>query len=226
MMPRHASCRRRGFTLMELVLVLGIVATLSLSLYGAMNAGFKARENAMRQMRGVSAAIVAMDLIEQDLQSVLPPKTTLTGPFVGLAMGSPGREADSVDLYTIGRDAGNVNSVLAEGFRRVQILTKTDGQSNLLVRRVTRNVLAQTVPEPEEEILARDVLALSITYYDGVSWYQEWDSTLQNNALPMAVQITLRLANPTKQDPDQVYTITRLVPLPCASDAISMEPIS
>lgn len=217
--PVHRGPRNRAFTLMELVLVLGIVATLSLSLYAAMNAGFKARESALRQMSGVNSATVAMDLIEQDLQSVLAPSssttTALAGPFVGLAMGSPGLEADSLDLYTIGRDSGATNSPLSEGFRRVQLLSKTDGRSNLLVRRVTRNVLAQTVPEPEEEVLAKDVVALSFTYYDGLSWYEEWDSTLQENAMPLAVRVTLSLANPTKQNPGQTYTITRLIPLPC-----------
>ncbi len=207
--------RSAAFTLLELILTLSLIAMLSLSMYGALNAAFKARASGMRQMAGIGPATIAMDFIEQDLQSVLAPQGTLAGPFVGYAMGSPGREGDSLDFYSIGRDFGANDSPLAEGFRRVQLGIKADAQTNLLVRRVTRNVLAQSVPEPDEEVIAKDILALSITYYDGTSWYEEWDSTLQEDAMPLAVQITVRVADPAPQQPDRTYALTRLISLPC-----------
>ena len=206
--------KRSGFTLLELVLSMSIAAMMALALYSAMYAGFKARTSAQMQMRDIRSATVALDLIEQDLQSILPPGGTLAGPMVGYAMGSPGREANSLDFYCLGRDRG-ANDVFSNGFRRVQFVLRTDGTSPVLVRKVTRNLLAPVVAEPVEEILATDVVAFSVRFFDGTTWQDEWDSTLQSDALPTAIEVTIRKA-PDRHTAATAYSVTRLVRLPCA----------
>ncbi len=206
--------RHNGFTLLELLLSMAIAAMMALALYSAMYSGFKARTSAQVQMRDIRAAAVALDLIEQDLQSILPPTGTLAGPMVGYAMGTPGREADSIDFYCIGRDRGAVDP-FSEGFRRVQLVLRTDGVQPVLVRRVTRNLLAPVAAQPTDEVLATDLIGFSVRFFDGSLWHDEWDSTLQSDALPVAIEVTIR-KTADRDVNAQAYSVTRLVRLPCA----------
>ncbi|MCP4454420.1 MAG: hypothetical protein GY809_23435 [Planctomycetes bacterium] len=62
-----------------------------------------------------------------------------------------------------------------------------------LVRYVTDNLQTEDEQEPVEEVLCRNVRALNFRYYDGLRWYEDWDSTEQLDALPMAVEVTLEM---------------------------------
>lgn len=213
---------RRGFTLLELILATAIASMMALTLYAAMSSGFKTRGSALAQMRNVQSATIALDLIEQDLQSVLPASGTLSGPMLGYAMGTPGHEADSLDFYCLGRDR-TIDSPLSEGFRRVQLVLRTDTPVPTLVRRVRRNLLAPVLPDAAEETLATDVVGFSVRYYDGLGWYSEWDSVLQDNALPVAVEVTIRVNDQRVKDLTEPYSVTRLIHLPCAVPADNTE---
>lgn len=209
---------RRGFTLLELLLASAISALMALVIYSAMVTGFKARTTAGAQMSDIRSIAIVMDIIAKDFESILPPTGTLSGPMVGYAMGTPGLEADSVEFYSLGRDRAAV-SELSEGFRHVEFVLKTDGQTPTLVRRVTRNLLAPAVPEPDEEVLSTEITGFSVRFFDGASWYTEWDSTLREDSLPIAVEITLRKPAARESQRTAPYSITRIVPLSCAAPA-------
>jgi type II secretion system protein J len=212
--PRRAP--RRGFTLLELSLAAAIVAMIGLTLYASMAIGFRARGSAYNQVRAMREAAIVLDVVQQDLQSIPPPGGTLSGTFIGYAMGTSGAEADSLEFHTIGRDADAPETPVGEGIRRIELLLRTDVDPPVLVRRVQRNLLAPTEEEPPEEILARGVRAFSVRYYDGYGWAEEWDSTLQDDALPQAVELTIELDQPRPNDPEKRYRVTQVIPLPCA----------
>ena len=85
------------------------------------------------------------------------------------------------------------------GVRRVTflVLPADDGTGgSVLVRRVQRNLLATTDPEPEDEVVCRIVTEFTIRYFDGSQWGEDWDSTEFNNALPMAAEVSLAVNPP------------------------------
>ena len=239
---------RRAFTLLEMILSIAMVAMLSGALYMSLNVAFKARDSAHAAVTPMRQATVAMDLIRQDLESVPPPApapadadttTTLTlslhGPFYGAlnAVGTGGTPTSLMDFHSLGRDtvlppaAQAVPNPFSEGVRRVEFAVRTDLQPQgppVLVRRVTRNLLAQTQQEPEEEVLCRGVRGFYVRYYDGVDWLEQWDSTTMGDVLPMAVEITLEMDKSPGQSQSpwltasqsEPYRITRVFPLPCA----------
>lgn len=240
--PHHHRRRaaRGGFTLLELIVASAIAATIALTVYTAMAAAFKARNSANRQMIGPRQAAVALDIIEQDLQSATRAGGTLYGAFYGYALGSPGAETDSLSFITLGRDdamtrvATNVEDPLADGPRRVEIALRADATgAPVIMRRVQRNLLTQTTITTEDETIAAHVRALSIRYFDGSGWSEEWDSSQRtDSAIPQAVQITIELAtHAATVDPSAlqgvppVYRATRIVPLAVAappSDSTSL----
>jgi len=209
--------RHRGFTLLELALAAAMVAIIGLTLYAALSIGFRARGSANNQVRAMREAAIALDVVQQDLQSIPPPGGTLTGTFIGYAMGTSGAAADSLTFHAIGRDTDAGDNVFGEGVRRIELALRTDVTPQLLVRRVQRNLLSSVEEEPAEEVLARGVRAFSVRYYDGYGWLDEWDSTLQDNALPQAVELTIELDQPRPNAPDKSYRVTQVIPLPCAT---------
>lgn len=218
MRDRFAQPRRsRGFSLLELLLAMSMVAMLALAMYQAMRVTTVARRSAFAAVDGTRAGVIAADLVRQDFESIPPPTGILASEFVGLHLtGNSGGDADGVQFSTFGRDVNRPDSPFADGLRRVEFQLQTDVEPPALIRRVTRNLLPTAEAEVEEEVLCRNVRSFSLRYFDGLSWQESWDSTTVENMLPTAVAITLEVAdarNPASDSPGR--TITRIVPLAC-----------
>ncbi|MGA2500358.1 MAG: type II secretion system protein GspJ [Tepidisphaeraceae bacterium] len=216
----------RGFSLLELTIAMAMVAMLALTLYTSMRVAIQARRSASASVASVRAATIAMDLVCSDLQSVLAPKGNYAGPFTGTRQSGTGSDADTLDFFSIGRDGDTaaLDKPWSEGIREVTLLLNTDANPPNLVRRVTRNLQPKVQTDPDEEILCRGVRSLSIRYYDGTDWQEDWDSTGVGDILPVAVAITIELSDPnttTPQTPNPANRITRIIPLACAPPSTS-----
>lgn len=206
--------RQSGFTLLELLVAMSMVAVLSLSLYASLRIAFKAKESALRGIGPVRASGLAMDLVRQDLESALPPTGLLAGAFLGDVDGGN----SFVEFYASGEGL-NVEDFTGQGsVRKVElgVTALPDGRNNVLVRRLTTNLLAPQVIEPEEEILCRGVRLFTLRYWDGLDWIDTWDSTTLGDVLPGAVEVTLEIAwPPDSTDPEKTYRTTRIFTLAC-----------
>jgi hypothetical protein len=75
--------------------------------------------------------------------------------------------------------------------------------------------MAQVEPEPTDEIICRDVVSFVLSYYDGMTWQNTWDSTStggQSGYLPVAVQATIELRG---QDGNAGQRISQTMLVPC-----------
>jgi prepilin-type N-terminal cleavage/methylation domain-containing protein len=228
---RNRRRRQSGFTLLELILALGMVAMLTLTLYMGLTVTVRAKERAFAAVAPVRTALLAADLVRQDLESVLPCKQLLAGPFIGTSQNG----ADILDFYCLGSDVGWHAAPVAEqgltpaqggdvpwseGPRHVVLYLDTSSQPPSLVRSVTRNLLAPTVPPPDDEVLCRNVRSFTVRYYDGTDWQDSWDSTTLGDILPQAVELTFEAVIDDQPKPGQqpvVYKVTRVFPLACAT---------
>lgn len=209
----------RGFTLLEVTVALAMAAMLALSMYGSMSVCMKARRSAVAVVQPVRAATIAMELICQDLESILSPTGILSGAFLGTRqMGATG-DADYLDFYAVGSDE---DQFMPEGIHHIVLGLKTDVTPQILVRQVNRNLLPRAEEPPEEEILCRQVRSLSLRYFDGASWLEEWDSTAYGDVLPMAVMVQIELEDGTTPSTEMTANrIMRIIPLACAKPAES-----
>ena len=137
--------------------------------------------------------------LRRDLQGAMPPSAdgTLSGDFKVGGVASTGlNQPVDIELYTTTgalRDEepwGEVQRVTYE------LKTSADrlapGQD--LIRSVTRNLLATTTPQPEDQFLMNGVQSIQFSCFDGTGWYDTWDSTVTTN-LPMAVRVRITRAN-------------------------------
>jgi prepilin-type N-terminal cleavage/methylation domain-containing protein len=129
------------------------------------------------------------------------------GPVVDLTMGSEGDEIPP--LYHV---------PFSEGVKQVTLSLSVDHNGNpALIRQVVSNLLA---PEPvmEEQILCRNVVSCGFYFWDGLTWLEEWDSTLTNNNLPLAVRMELVVEDLNAGPNDRgTYYIKRTIPLVCST---------
>lgn len=185
---------------MELLVAMSLMVVASACLYSSLYTGFRAREQAEKVLVPLQAAQIALDMIKQDLKgAVVGPDedpNILAGPFYG----EDDRTGSNVDTdvvtffsnhHEINGDEERITGGI--GLIEFSLIEPVNEDTYVLVRNVTDNIQAEDEQEPVEEVICRHVRALNFRYYDGLRWYEEWDSTEQLDALPMAVEVTLEM---------------------------------
>lgn len=229
-----------GFTLLELLVALSMTAIVAGSLYSSLRIAFRARTTAEAAVEPVRTAGLTMGILRADIESALPAGGTLAGPFVGVDLtGEGGQPADALEFFAVG-DPGDavapsnqaaagagagaaMNTGLPPGAgeaRKVQIAVipyqRGGVAEQVLVRRVTSNILSNVTPEPYEEVLCRGVRAVNVRYFDGLMWMDSWDSTLLDNNIPLAVELTIELERVGPDGQLKVMRFPRLFLLSCS----------
>jgi hypothetical protein len=86
-----------------------------------------------------------------------------------------------------------------------------------LVRSITRNLLAPTTPDVEDQLMMSGVQSVEFSCFDGLQWSDTWDTTgltSVNTNLPVAV----RVRHPTGGDSNKnAQPIEILVPVDAQS---------
>jgi prepilin-type N-terminal cleavage/methylation domain-containing protein len=224
---RNNSIRRsRGFTLLEVVVALGMVAVVAVSLYTSLHIAFAAQASADAALDPSRTAALAIDFIQNDFQNAKAPNST--GDTYNTVEVSPAMQSQYSSITTTtgattnvlagnfeglqaqddrGREADDVvffttaasdQHIDANGeIRQVEYAVQRSASGDYqLVRRVSRNLLSEQQVTPDEEVLCRGVSSFSIQYSTGYEWEDTWDSTQEDSQLPAAVQITLALDRP------------------------------
>lgn len=227
--PPSAIRRLSGFTLLELVLAMALVSLVAITLFASVRIAFKARQGAEEAIEPSRTASLAMEFLRMDLESAQPPRETLIGPFVGYdSTDARGRGADGVGFFSTA--AGPRQEFGSGEIKRVELgvelLPNTVGGTEQygLVRRVTSNLLAPQLPEPDVEVLCRGVGAFEVEYYDPLTgWVASWDSSQYEDSLPSAVRVTLELDRVTGGAADDGERLpvrfSRVFRIPCAGSS-------
>jgi prepilin-type N-terminal cleavage/methylation domain-containing protein len=213
---RLSATDRSGFTLLELLIALGMVAILAGSLYASLQVAFRAKKSAEASIVESRTVDLAMEFLRTAIQNAVPPNGVLAGNFVSDA-GSDNRGDPATDL-TFFSTVESPQHVDANGeIKQVELTIDTPdgnggsgGKDFCLVQKITRNLLAPTTPNPDEEVICRGVSNFTCRYFDGQNWQDTWDSTQENNILPLAVEVTLQLENNPKQ-------FVRVFPIGCST---------
>lgn len=213
-----------GFTLLEMLIAMTMMTIIAASLYTSMSIGFRARESAERAVEKGRSAQIAIELVKNMLASSMVPNGILAGEFEGEdEQDGEGYDADTLSFYTA--DYNAVEDELASDIEKVEIEISTRDETNeqVLVRKVTTNLLSPKTLDPDEEVLCGGVRSLNLRYYNGTDWEDEWDSSDNDNTLPEAVEITIlledtdsRLYENNDGDDEEIYEYTETIILPCS----------
>ena len=226
MLPRNSISTTRtpsGFTLLELLVAMAMVAILAVSLFASIQITFKAQKRADAAVEPGRTAQLALEMIGQDLTDSMPPGTQLSGNFEGTTGSDDrGHEADDIDFYATTESPQHVDANGEIKNIEITVITPQNSTDHVLVRRVTRNLLSlNSTATPDPEFICGHVNSFTVQYFNGTDWETTWDSTAEDNTLPVAIQVTLNIDRDDAAVAGgvQTYSYTRVYPIPCSTAA-------
>lgn len=234
--------RAIGFTLIELILAVGIFAIVMVAINTAFFAALRLRQRSAESLEQALPLDHALTVLRRDLLNAVPPGGVLSGDFRSgnggaSGGGSSSKSANSsasrglgtaqyggLDFFTTTGtmsdgvpwgDIQEVNYQLQDPADRLH----TYGRD--LVRTVTRNLLATSSQAADVQRLTGNIEDLAFSYYDGSQWRDYWDSTTGDTNLPQAVRVSIRVASSNGPSPASAQPLQMLVLLHSQSIAIT-----
>ena len=205
-----------AFTLMEVMLALAVSAIVLAAIGGVFYSAVRLRERTTATLDEAAPLHQALTLLRRDLQGAMPPGGTMTGDFKSGLAGSGMAQGIGLQFFTstgvLNDNApwGDMQEVTYE-LREPAQRTKTGGKD--LVRGVSRNLLATTEQEWDEQWLMGNVQSLEFACYDGADWRDSWDTSMGNTNLPSAVRVRILLAGDNTANVRNVQPFEMIVPL-------------
>lgn len=211
---------RRGFTVLELI-VAGAIAVLILSAITlALSQLGRSRNVTLARLESSMRARAALESIRRDVASVIRDsdllrcRVLLTDGSVVTPFGVADRDElllFSARLLSTRQAAFSGEGIEYETHYRVE----DDDAGSVLWQR--RDFMPDGYPDAGGVAvpLVEGVLGLRVEAYDGVAWFEEWDSDL--DGLPWALRITVtalpETASDSEGDPRGLVTLRTLVPI-------------
>lgn len=177
----------RGFTLVEILLAVALVATMATLVFGSLSATTNVMD-AVRANVATEQTLRSMLQVMADELSVgfAQPQT----PWMGVNAQLDGQPADSIAFLSMGQYRGADQT---RGTEVVRIVYTREGDK--LVRFVRNNLYGQTDESIEQLVLATKVKAFNVRYHDGTAplWLDEWDGRARQNRTPSALLLELTM---------------------------------
>jgi len=189
----------RAFTLIELILAVGISSIVLIAVNAVFFTAMRLRESTTRALDESLPVQQAVEILRRDLAGAMTPSANgiLSGDFKVGGVSSVGlAQPADIELYTTtgvlreNEPWGEVQKVTYELQPPANNLTR--GKD--LIRSVTRNLLSTVTPQPENQWMMGGIESVAFSCFDGTNWYDTWDSTFTTN-LPIAVRVRIFPAN-------------------------------
>jgi prepilin-type N-terminal cleavage/methylation domain-containing protein len=231
---RRASCS--GVTLLELLVAVAILATLSGVLYGTFSRALAARAYAVASGDRFTRARAAIDWLEGDLAGSFSAGLYPSGAKRFLSAGradEPTLGATALLDVTTSSARGTVSLVgpdieIGEELPRpsgdqIRVLYHLEPAPEQgqragmrgydLVRYEHRPPADSELEEATRAVIAYGIASIEMRFSDGTTWFEQWDSAgaggAQRGAAPALVELRVRLAD--AEDPLELVSAVRVV---------------
>jgi general secretion pathway protein J len=198
------NARRRGFTLLELLVAISILAMVSVLIYGAFSSMRRTKEGLERIQDRYREGRIAMQRVTRELSSAylslhlpIDPSLLVVATAFIAERGNPADRVDFNSFANLRRDRDAHESDQAE----ISYFgsSNPDGSGTTdLVRRISTRLDLEQKRGGRVEVLATDIDLFELEYLDAQTglWTETWDSTQavgQPGRLPYQVRVTLIL---------------------------------
>lgn len=180
-----ATSSNRGFTLIEMLVAVALLAILAAALYGSYFTTLRARERITEGMEARRELANTLDLIRREVASSLYNRDDKRLRFIVEDRDNFGKPASTLELTTVSdRLAGVPDSgIRVVGYRMVE-----KGKRPLLQRR-EQDLFFEKGDAPGYPQMER-ISSFLVECYDGSKWVKSWDATL-NGSVPKMVRVTV-----------------------------------
>jgi len=214
--------RRRGFTLIEVLISIAILAAITSLLFGAFSALKRSKDGLSRLQDRQREGRLAMARITRELQSAylsahMPLNQALLVQRT-IFKGERGTPADRVDFTAFANLRLDKNSHASDQCELSYFGSPNpDGSgTNDLVRRIDTELDLEPTKGGKVEVLATDIDLFDLQYLDAQTgqWQETWDTTQttgQPDRLPLQVRVILVLNGGSRAASDRGRGTIRLV---------------
>lgn len=189
--PSFSEQRRRqsgGFTLIEILVAISVVAILLTSIYGIFSTVSSAKDRLDTDSEAYHRARVIFDRLGRELRGAYYTASNKGTLFRG------GTDSDELPFLELSTTAVSPLSSTGTGFAvvryRLEEDTETDDDRKILLRREVPLLAKQeTVEETAAMRLAPGISRFQVRFYAETAWHENWDAAV--NGLPDMVEVLL-----------------------------------
>ncbi|HEX9022631.1 MAG TPA: GspJ family type II secretion system protein [Geobacteraceae bacterium] len=202
----NATSSNRGFTLLEVLIAVVLLAILMTALYGSYFAVIRARDRASEGMEDRRELGATLDLLRREISSAVYNRSDQRLRFVVEDRDIFGKPASNLEFTTLAPPSGLArpeSGVIDVQYRMLEkdkkpILTRQE--QDLLV-------ISPTVPVyPQMEHISSFLVECN----DGTKWVKSWDTAL-NGVLPKLLRITIQFEEGGAPVEFSVYATPRMI---------------
>jgi len=222
MSTRRPRRRRRGFTLIEVIISIAILAAITSLLFGAFSALKRSKDGLSRVQDRQREARLAMARITRELQSAylsahIPLNQALQVQKT-IFKSERGTPADRLDFTAFANRRLDKNSHVSDQCELSYFgMPNPDGSGTTdLVRRIDTELDLDPTRGGKIEVLATDIDLFDLQYLDAQTgqWQESWDTTQttgQPDRLPLQVRVILVLNGGARSAAERSRGTIRLV---------------
>lgn len=214
--------RRRGFTLIEVIISIAILAAITSLLFGAFSALKRSKDGLSRVQDRQREARLAMARITRELQSAYlsahVPLNQALQIQKTIFKGERGTPADRLDFTAFANRRLDKNSHVSDQCELSYFgMPNPDGSGTTdLVRRIDTELDLDPTRGGKIEVLATDIDLFDLQYLDAqtAQWQESWDTTQttgQPDRLPLQVRVILVLNGGARSAAERSRGTIRLV---------------
>ena len=188
-----------------MILAIGVASIVLIAANAAFFTALHLRDATADAVDAASPIDQSLTLLRRDLQCAVTPKASgvLSGDFkIGNVTSTGISDPVAAEIYTA-TGALSENAPWGD-IQRVTYELKNStsgGNGRDMYRSVTRNLLTETTPDVEDQLMIRGVDSVRFSAYDGSQWNDSWDTTdttSANTNLPVAVRVDIQLTSSGK----------------------------
>jgi prepilin-type N-terminal cleavage/methylation domain-containing protein len=189
-----------AFTLVEVMLALAVSAIVLAAIGGVFFSAMRLRERTTALLDDAAPMQQALSFLRRDLKGAVGPGGVLESDFrdgnVETAVGQ-GFGLQFCTTTGVVKDSapwGDIQEVIYQLKDPTERNANTSGRD--LVRSITRNLLATSAPDYQDQVLLSNVKSVDFFCFDGSQWRDNWDTGLSDTNLPSAVRVRIQMAGP------------------------------
>jgi general secretion pathway protein J len=195
----------KGFTLLEVLIALLLMAILSGALYGTYFTAVKSRDRATSQMEPLRDVRQTLDMLRREIDAAFYASANKRLHFVVEDKDIFGKPASTIDFTTI-------TTPLAGGIPSSDVIEvryePSGDERNMILNREEKDIYLENQPVPYPQI--DKIQGFLVECYNGGSWVKSWDTaSALNNSLPQAVRVTITIQDGDNSSDYSIIAIPR-----------------
>lgn len=180
---------KNGFTLVEVMVASMIGAFIAIVAVGTLKAVSASAQMLDENIESTAEVRFASRLIANDLMNLYMDSNSLNSRLVGTIEESDGDLFSALVLYSVGRAKARIDEPEGDVYEVEYYLVKDEEKSSLM-RRLWPNPDEVSTPGGILSVIAEDVNAFVVRYFDGEQWQIDWPEELES--IPELVEVVIK----------------------------------